>query len=225
MAAAVVLVAFLLQPWAQHSRLGTEIATGPGEHRTVQLGDGSSVALNGSSRVRLSGESARAAELIGGEALFRIRHHADQPFVVGVGDDKIQDLGTIFNVIRDRDEISVQVAEGAVRYRRGNSALQLRAGQTLEVLAGGDALVGRKTPSTIGSWSVGELVYEDVPVAEVVKDLDRNLGVSVSVAPELALRQFTGSINVRGRPDKVIGDFSSTIAARARKTGDGWLIQ
>jgi hypothetical protein len=62
-------------------------------------------------------------------------------------------------------------------------------------------------------------------LAEVVKDLDRNLGVKVSVTPELALRQFTGSINVRGQPEKVLADFSSVVAGRARKTQDGWLIQ
>ena len=68
-------------------------------------------------------------------------------------------------------------------------------------------------------------MYEGAPLAEVVKDLDRNLGVKVSVTPQLALRQFTGAIDVRGRPEKVIADFSATIAARARKTQDGWLIQ
>lgn len=224
-AVAAVGTAFFLQPWAQHSAPATEIATGPGQQRTVQLADGSSVALNGNSRVRLSGSRAGESELISGEALFRIRHDADQPFVIRVGDDQVQDLGTTFNLIRDKDQVRVEVAEGAVRYRRGDNALQLRAGQTLDVEPGGDALVGRKTPLAIGAWRAGQLVYESAPLAEVVKDLDRNLGVKVSVTPQLALRQFTGAIDVRGRPEKVIADFSATIAARARKTQDGWLIQ
>jgi transmembrane sensor len=222
-AAAVAL--FFTQPWAQHSTPGTEIATGPGERRTIQMADGSSVALNGGSRIRLAGSRAGQSELISGEALFRIRHSADQPFVIKVGDDQVQDLGTTFNLVREADQVRVEVAEGAVRYRRGTSALQLRAGQTLDVAPGGDALVGRKTPLAIGAWRAGQLVYEGAPLAEVVKDLDRNLGVKVSVTPELALRQFTGSINVRGQPEKVLADFSSVVAGRARKTQDGWLIQ
>jgi len=163
--------------------------------------------------------------LISGEALFRIRHRADQPFLIRVGNDQVQDLGTTFNLTREKDQVRVEVAEGAVRYRRGDSALQLRAGQTLKVESEGDALVGRKTPRAIGAWSAGQLIYEGAPVAEVVDDLDRNLGVKVSVTPELALQEFTGAIDLRGQPETVIADFSSTIAARARKTPDGWLIQ
>ena len=224
-AVAAVVAAFFVQPWAQHSAPVTEIATGPGEQRTIQLADGSSVALNGNSRVRLSVLRTGESELISGEALFRIRHRADQPFVIRVGDDQVQDLGTTFNLTREKDQVRVEVAEGAVRYRRGNSALQLRAGQTLDVEPGGDALVGRKTQLAIGAWSAGQLIYEGTPLAEIVNDLDRTLGVKVSVTPELAFKQFTGSIDVRGPPEKVLADFSSTVAARARKTQDGWLIQ
>jgi transmembrane sensor len=219
------LAIFYLEPGLQPSPPVTEVTTGPGEHRTINLADGSSVSLNGSSHIRLSGLRTQESELISGEALFRIRHRADQPFVLKVGDDRVQDLGTTFNLTRDNDQVRVEVAEGAIRYRRGDSALQLRAGQTLDVDPGGDALVGHKTPLAIGAWNTGQLVYEDAPVADVAKDLGRNLGVSVSVAPQLALQQFTGSINLKGRPDKVIADFSSTIPARARKTQDGWLIQ
>ena len=155
-AAMVALAGFLVQPWSQNSPPGIEIATKAGEQRAVSLADGSSIVLNGSSRVRLSGAGAREAELISGEALFRIRHNAGRPFFVGLGDDRIQDLGTVFNVIRDRDAIGVQVAEGAVSYSRGGQGIQLREGQTLQVLAGGDALVGHKAPSAIGSWSGGQ---------------------------------------------------------------------
>lgn len=224
-AGAAALAIFLPQPWGQVAKPATEITTRPGEQRTIHLADGSLVALNGGSQIRLARARSAESELIRGEALFRVRHSADQPFVIRVGDDRIQDLGTTFNLSRDKDQIRVEVAEGAVRYRRGTSGIKLQAGQTLDVEPSGDALVGRKAPFAIGSWSAGQLVYQDVAVAEVVKDLRRNLGVSVSVAPELALQRFTGSINLRGRPEKVIAEFSSTIAARPRKTQVGWLIQ
>lgn len=224
-AAVVALTTFFAQPWSQDLAPGIELATKAGEQRAVSLADGSSIVLNGSSRVRLSGAGARQAELISGEALFRIRHNASRPFLVGLGDDRIQDLGTVFNVIRDRDAIGVQVAEGAVSYSRRGQGIQLREGQTFEVLAGGDALVGHRAPSAIGSWSGGQLIYEGVPVAEVARDLSRTLGTKISVSPELALQAFTGTIKTRGPREQVIADFSSTLARHARKTEDGWLIR
>ena len=224
-AAVFALVAFLWQPWAQPSGSGFEIATTRGEHRTVTLADGSSVALNGNSRMWLAGTNAREGELLRGEALFNIRHNAQRPFVVRLGDDRIQDLGTEFNVIRDQQILKVEVADGAVSYRRGANDLRLTAGQTVDISPTGDAIVGRKRPSAIASWRTGQLVYEAVPVADVARDLGRNLGVTISVAPNLAYRPFTGSVRIDGQPDRVVSQFASTIAAKARKTGVRWLIE
>ena len=101
----------------------------------------------------------------------------------------------------------------------------MREGQTLEVLAGGDALIGHRAPASIGSWSGGELIYEGVPVADVVRDLGRTLGARIAVSPELALQPFTGTIKTRGPREQVIADFASTLARHPRKTEDGWLIR
>ena len=224
-AAAFALVAFLWQPWAQPAGSEYEVATAQGQHRTISLADGSSVTLNGNSLMRISGTGAREAELLRGEALFNILHNSQRPFVVRLGDDRIQDLGTRFNVIRDRQILKVEVAEGAIRYRRGDSGLQLTAGQTVDVSPSGDAIVGRKRPSAIASWRTGQLIYEAVPVADVARDLGRNLGVTIAVAPGLAYRQFTGSIRVDGQASEIVPQFASTIAGKARKTGDRWLIE
>ncbi|MEO8547220.1 MAG: FecR domain-containing protein [Sphingomicrobium sp.] len=223
-ATAFALVAFLWQPWLQPAP-GYQIATVQGEHRTVQLADGSSVALNGNSRLWIASANGREAELLRGEALFNIRHNAQRPFVLRLGDDRIQDLGTVFNVVRDRQSLKVEVVEGAVSYRRGGNGLQLNAGQTLDILPTGDAAVGRKRPSAIASWRAGQLVYEGVPVAEVAKDLGRNLGVTVSVAPGRALQPFTGSVHIAGHAREVVPQFASTIGARARQSGGDWLIE
>ena len=224
-AAAFALVAFLWQPWAQPPSLGFEVATAQGEHRTIGLADGSSVALNANSRVWFTGANVREVELLRGEALFNIRHNPQRPFVVRLGDDRIQDLGTVFNVIRDQQILKVEVANGAVSYRRGGDDLRLTAGQTVDISLAGDAVVGRKRPSAIASWRTGQLVFDAVPIADVARDLGRNLGLAISVAPNLAYQPFTGSVRIDGQPDGVVSQFASTIAAKARKTGDRWLIE
>jgi transmembrane sensor len=224
-AAAFALVAFLWQPWAQPPSSGYQIATAQGEHRSFQLADGSSIALNGNSRLWVASADGREAELLRGEALFAIRHNPQRPFVLRLGDDRVEDLGTTFNVVRDRQILKVEVAEGAVRYHRGGNRLQLRAGQTLDILPTGDAAVGRKRPSAIATWRAGQLVYEAVPVAEVARELGRNLGVTVSVAPGFALQPFTGSVHVAGPAKVVVPQFASAIGARARKSGGEWLIE
>jgi transmembrane sensor len=223
--AAFALLAFLWQPTSRSSRSGFEIATASGEHRTVALGDGSSVVLNGNSRVWIASAEGREAELLRGEAVFNIRHDPKQPFALHLGEDRIEDVGTVFNVVRDQQVLRVEVADGAVRYVRGRNGLQLNAGQTLKISPSGDAIVGRKSPGAIASWQSGQLVFEAVPVAEVAADLGRNLGVKISVGPRLAYQPFTGSIHVGRRTQQVVPEFASTLSAHARKSGDGWLIE
>ena len=219
------LLAFFWQPISRSPGPGLQIATSAGEHRTIALADGSTVALNGNSRVWIANADGREAELLSGEALFNIRHNPQRPFVLHLGEDRIEDLGTAFNVVRDREILRVEVADGAVRYSRGGHGLQLNAGQTLKLSPSGDAIVGRKSPSAIASWRSGQLVYEAVPVAEVAADVGRNLGVSISVAPRLAYQPFTGSVHVSRRAQEVVPEFASTLSAHARKSGDGWLIE
>ena len=99
-----------------------------------------------------AGLTAVVAVLARGEALFNIRHNPQRPFVVRLGKDRIQDLGTVFNVVRDHRTLKVEVVEGAVRFRRGGNGLQLKAGQTMVISPAGDAIVGRKHPSAIAAW-------------------------------------------------------------------------
>ena len=224
-AAVLCLLVFLWQTISRPPAPGFQVATAAGEHRTVKLADGSTVALNGSSRLWIASANGRRAELLSGEALFNVRHNPKRPFVLRLGEDRVEDLGTMFNVVRDRQTLRVEVAEGAVKFSRGGNGVQLNAGQTLKVSPSGDAIVGHKIPSSIASWRNDQLVYEGVPVAEVATDLGRNLGVSISVGPRLAYQPFTGSVHVGGQAQQVVPEFASTLSARARKSGGGWLIE
>ena len=224
-AAAAAFALFLWQPAAQSPGPRLEVATAAGEHRTVRLADGSVVTLNGNSRIWMAGAGAREVELVRGEALFTIRHNPRQPFVLRLGEDRVEDLGTVFNVVRDDGGLRVEVADGAVRFRRGGNGLQLTSGQTLDVSPSGDAIVARKDPSAIASWRSGQLVYQAVPVANVAADLGRNLGVRISVAPKLAYQPFTGTVRISGGAQEAVPEFASTLSAHARKSGDVWLVE
>src|SRR3546814_6237810 len=56
------------------------IETAPGEHRTVTLADGSTIAINGASRLVLDDDRQRFARLERGEAMFHVVHKDDEPF-------------------------------------------------------------------------------------------------------------------------------------------------
>lgn len=171
------------------------VATGPGERREIALENGTTVTLNGGSRVTLDHANPRLATLDRGEALFTVRHDESDPFIVRVGGAVLEDAGTVFNVVRDGGTTRVSVAEGAVIYNPGKEAVRLDPGRSLTVLDGaGEVRLGDADAAGIGGWRKGRLVYESAPLAVVAADLARSTGVPIAVAPEIATTPFTGVI-------------------------------
>src|SRR5262249_21762120 len=60
-------------------------ATALGEHRSLELADGSTVELNSHSRIRVRySKQERDVEIVEGQALFRVAHDTSRPFIVAV---------------------------------------------------------------------------------------------------------------------------------------------
>jgi transmembrane sensor len=166
-------------------------------------GGGGVVALDGGTRLILDRANARFAALAAGEATFAIRHHSDHPFVVRAGGHRINDPGTIFNIMRDGDRLVVEVIEGAVRYDPHEAAIPLTAGQTLAIEERGEPpLVGRRDPNSIAGLRHGRLSYRGEPLARVARDLTRSLGARAPVDPGVA----------------------ASLGMEARRDGSGWRI-
>ena len=223
--AASLLVAFLGLPWQDPASARYEIATATGQHRVVPLGDGSSAALNGGTRLILDRTNPRFAELAAGEATFTIHHDSGTPFVVVAGDHRIRDVGTTFNMVHDGARLTVEVLEGEVQYHRREAAIPLRAGQMLAVHEdGARPMVGHRDPGIMAGWRHGQLSFHDVPLHIVARDLSRSLGVEVSVDPVVAHRPFTGSVRVAGGPAGALTRLAATLNMDVSRRGYGWRI-
>lgn len=223
LAATVALVAS--GAWITYGRLDGlyTVTTPPGETRTLALADGTRIALNGATQLVLDKHDPRFAELKSGEAKFSVRHDADDPFELTVADQKIVDVGTVFNVQKTSRAVRVEVAEGAVRYEDGQVRLRLNAGDTLQ--ASGDNIVEATRPvEAIGTWTQGRLVYRDSPLVEVVADLSRARGISMELGPNLAHQTFTGVIQLDGDAETVRKRLTQLLGLKVSDTSDGWSI-
>lgn len=177
MAAAAALAVVLGPQLAAPSAMVYE--TTKGERRTVALADGSTIVMNGGTRliVRLDRES-RGVDLAQGQALFDVAHDASRPFTVAAGDRKVRVLGTQFDVRRLDGQVSVSVARGAVEVLPADGAkgqaYRLRPGQRFAHTEGAaQARVGDVVTAEIGSWTSGRLVYRGAPLRQVVADLNQ----------------------------------------------------
>lgn len=201
------------------------IQTAAGERRTVTLADGSRIDLNGGTRITLDRRNERLATLDRGEALFTVVHDDHRPFLVKAAGADLRDVGTVFNVINDRGLLSVAVAEGAVIYNPDAEAVALNAGHTLTVHEG-DAVVtlGEADPDAMTAWRQDRLVYEGAPIGIVAGDIARNLGVSISAAPDVATRPFRGVITLDRETDRFLARLGPLLDVSVRRGEQGWVL-
>lgn len=182
-------------------------ATAVGERQTITLTDGSTIALNTNSVLKLSANaSARKAVLERGEALFQIHHDAQHPFVVIASGHRITDLGTKFIVREETDALKVTLLEGRARIETAGDAAKHRAtdltpGET--VIASADRLVKSKRAiaklANEASWQRGVLVFENATLADAARELNRyNAQKLVIEDPAVAKLKFDATIPTNG---------------------------
>jgi transmembrane sensor len=221
--AASVAAAFLLLPQAESDRY--EVATRPGERKMVQLDPGTRITLNGATRMTFDRNNPRFASLAKGEALFEVRHDSTNPFRLQVGDDVVEDAGTVFNVVHEPGEVRVAVAEGTVVYNPGRNAVSLNAGQALVDHDASGVDVTRLPVERVGSWKTGSLLYSAARLSQVAADLSRSLDVRITVAPGIADRPFSGTIALDGSGPEQLRRLQLALDVRLEKGPDGWIMK
>lgn len=200
------------------------IETAAGVQRTVAL-EGSTIVLNGGTRILVDAGNARALTLERGEALFTVRHDAARPFSVIVGTARVVDVGTRFNMVREGAAVRVAVSEGIVDWQRNGDAVRVTSGNELRATeTSADVALSPIAPDDVGGWSTGQLVYDGIPLGAVADDLSRSLGVAIIVSPALRTRAVRGVIRLEGGPDDVMPRVALLLDVHASKKGDVWRL-
>lgn len=168
-----------------------------GEQRSLALGDGSIVTLNTRTEVVVRyAPAVREVELLTGEALFDVAADPARPFVVDTGAVALEVLGTKFSVYRTAGTTRLAVVEGVVRVaplERPERQLLVRAGNG--AVATADGAIRRVAGIDVDkamAWTERRLVFEDVPLQDVVSEFNRyNRRPLVVEDAQLAERRIT----------------------------------
>jgi transmembrane sensor len=224
-AAAAVAVAMLAPSLVSPRSSPYVVATKAGERRTVALQHGTRIELSGGTVLRLDHADQRVAALVRGEALFHVSHDAAHPFTLTAGSVTIRDLGTVFNVARDGNDLTVAVAEGAVQFQPGRTSRTLTAGDALALRDNGrEIVVNRVAPKLIGGWRTGMLSFDSQKIGEVVAALKRLYGFELELDSRLSQRPFTGMVRFSGVAERDIPHLAEMIGATWRRDGERWVL-
>jgi transmembrane sensor len=184
-AACLVLAFGIAGTWAYTQR-GT-YTTDTAEQRTITLADGTAIALNARSKVRVRYlEHARNIELVQGEALFKVARDSKRPFLVRAGTADVKAIGTEFDINRRATGTTITVIEGTVAVNRAPRSANklLTAGEQLRVPtseSSGQAedIQRPVTPQRVDtaaatSWTQNRLTFSNTSLLDVAEEFNRH---------------------------------------------------
>lgn len=193
-AAAILLLAGAGATWLMlHSRSTAPryatYTTRVGERITIHLGDGSLLALNAGTTIRVPEDlsKTRTLQLIDGEAFFDVKTNPDLPFIVESGPVRTTVLGTSFNVAayKDMQTLTVGVVSGKVRIATNHEQLQvLERDQELIYNKTNRQMRVASVDESLPGWKEGRLVFNDVSFDDMVILMEKNFGISISTTAD-----------------------------------------
>nr|WP_283769984.1 FecR family protein [Mucilaginibacter sp. Bleaf8] len=175
-----------------------------GEVKKLLLPDGSACWLNARSTMRISEQFSQAPNRIiyldEGEAFFKVKHNASQPFIVVTPHLRTRVLGTSFNVkaYEALNKAEVTVATGKVQVNTSNRLLgKITPNQQITYnLKTHRHVLRQVNAAEYQSWATGDFVLRQAPFDELALTMKNAYGVSlVARNPQVEKYRYNLHIN------------------------------
>lgn len=233
LAALLAVIPFSWSAWRLTDEGGwtADHHTATGEHRDVQLADGSRITINTASAIDVHFDSTQRLVLLrAGEILVQTARDTvgtpaamHRPFCVGTLEGRMEALGTRFTVRQTEGQTHIAVLEGAVRIepKHGDATTMriLHAGQKTTFTATTVALA-ESVDDTATAWAQGMLLADKMRLADFVAELVRYRQGFVRCDPAIADLRVSGAFPL-AETDRALSMLVSTypVAAQVRLRG------
>lgn len=167
-----------------------------GEYQLV-LSDGTKIWMNAESSLRYPVQFKGKREVtLSGEAYFEVAKDATHPFIIHIGDNAIEVLGTKFNVSAyPKNNIYTTLAEGSVKVANNKGSIILTPNQQAIMQSEGDIRVQNINASLYTSWTMGIFEFKKTELKDIVAQLSRWYNVNFQFSSnELKQKNFAGVI-------------------------------
>ena len=168
-----------------------EISCPIGMKSHIILPDGTDVWLNSGSKINYELPFVRETRklTLSGEAFLHVKKNESSPFLVNSGEERIEVLGTQFNVkaYPEDNQIEVALKEGSVKFCFTNSSgkkifTRLKPNNYLVLNRSDKKLsIENKELDNYMLWTKNILIFNNTPMLEVAKTLERWYGVTVII--------------------------------------------
>jgi transmembrane sensor len=206
----------------------TTYATHAGQSATIVLRDGTRVALNVASTLKVPKDFGATDRhvMLEGQARFEVKHTTAHPFVVDAQRTRTTVLGTTFGVRAYGQRVRVVVKSGKVAVvpcaSCGRDRERMVASANDAVVISPDGTMRMQHDVDVDTdlaFAGGQLVFSWVPLRDAIADLDRWYDVDIRLADSaLANQRLKGSLPP-GAPSDLIRMLEITLGARVVQEG------
>jgi len=158
---------------------------------TVQLPDNSEVILNAASKLSFDKKSWKENRSLAldGEAFFKVAK--GKKFSVHTDAGMVQVLGTQFNVKERENYFEVTCYEGLVSVTYNNETVKLPKGKSFRILNNHIEL--KDIHATNPSWLQQESSFTNIPLSQVIEELERQYTIQIDATNVDKNQLFTGT--------------------------------
>ena len=174
--------------------------------RRLTLPDGTHIWLNRQAELLVSKNySFKRQVCLNGEGYFEIAEDAAHPFSVQTGQVSTVVLGTVFNIEHTSGDQAVRVSliEGKVKvmYQKDTAAaLTLLPGHMALAKEGGVRIIDSNPASDAGAWIKGDLVMNNIPLADALNKLSAYYSIKIAADPSLIKDKMITALYHRDQP-------------------------
>jgi len=189
-------------------------STSRGQTYAFILPDGTKVWLNADSKIqflqRFVGKTREV--FLDGEAYFEVAKNKKVPFIVKSNGQKVQVLGTHFNVKRYADGSNgvTTLLEGSVLVKLPDVEREIRPGEQA-VNNGHTIAIGRADTEEATAWKNDYFRFNEARLGNIAKELERWYNVDIVLEGNLANKQFTGKISRSKNMNHILNIIQRTI--------------
>jgi len=218
------------------SSLQLTAATARGFTYALTLSDGTKVWLNAATIIKFpvsfTGLANRTISL-NGEAYFEVAKDKKHPFIVESAGQKVQVLGTHFNINSYEDEVDVKTTllEGSIKvsavprrkylYAGKGDNVILKPGQQAVLVHSGSISVEEVEINEALDWKNGDFIFDRESLAHIMKRVARWYNVEVIYEPGLDVDQtFGGKVSRSKNISAVLKSIQSTGKIKFRIEGN-----
>ncbi|WP_342647932.1 FecR domain-containing protein [Mucilaginibacter sp. CSA2-8R] len=178
------------------------LSTPRGGQYTLTLSDGTKVWLNAASSIKFPTVfqgSSREVEITG-EAYFEVTHNPARPFRVITNNQKVEVLGTHFdvNAYTDEPDIKTTLLQGRIKVTTKNQNATLNPGQQTQVnteVSGAAITVNTlQNANEAIAWKNGFFEFNQAGVESVMRQISRWYDVKVTYNGKIPDKTFSGTI-------------------------------